>query len=171
MKYTFSIFILGLLLVGAGCATQDTDLESPISNLPEWYITFDYPGDWQAMQVYALQTVDFGEPIERSTARGHNRAWIQSIGEPVLPEGFTPRDNLAYTDEDWILVDVTAYPKPAKIPSTAELVERNRRTFGITRGGATDVYYFDSGERLYEMFVHTSSDTDPLEVVTTLREL
>ena len=146
-----------LVLLGLGC---NAPIVEPISEVGgQWYVDFDVAGEeFFAMDPYVGSGIEFGTLSEPSIYPGKNRAWIQNVDRPVLVENVIPRGDLEYYEgDDWVLVDVSVYQGPgATIRSDAEIVEVEDKEFGIVdRGDNPSLYYYKTGERLYEMYFYS----------------
>ena len=152
-----------VVLLGAGCQTASAPSEPVVQSAP-WFLTFENGDDWQAYGQYFQPGVDFGVPAEASHKRGKNRVWLQNVQEPISPQHIEmyKEDYTYYEGDDWMLVDITVYPKPGgKIPPAGvERVEFGDQVFWTRVAEGRGLYYWESDKRVYEMTLSTAQGPD-----------
>ena len=160
MKQLLSV--LGLLvLIGAGCAPlSSTDTQTDFV-LPEpeepWYLTVEGEEDaWYPLKWYWDPDVVFGEPAERTTAVRENRFILQNTPNEIRLENVAHNPEAPDVEgEDWIALDIIAFPERAKSPNAAVM-----RTIGNWEVGVRVpesetanyvLYFIDTGDLLFQI--------------------
>ncbi len=168
------LFSLVFVLVGAGCSNVDTMTTNEVPTENEWFLTFENGDSWYPLEMYFIQGSEFGLAPERSVLPRQNRAFIQNIYAPVLPEDIQERSDLDYSDdENWIVVDVAVYPEQADMPEDVRLEELGEITIGVRERKNSNLYYWETDDYLYEMYLYTAKGNDVgwEDLFTTIKEV
>jgi hypothetical protein len=154
------IIPLFAFLFGVGCnAKPATVVEKNPENT--WYLTFENGDSWYPMEIYFLDEVDFGVIPERSVLPRKNRALVQNVYEPALPEEVIAVDGVKYSQNpNWKIVDVAVYPEQASMPDGVRIEQLGARTIGVREKKGADLYYWETPEFLYEMHLYTAEGND-----------
>lgn len=157
MKRILSLFGI-LVLLGAGCTASNDASEATATAEPStWFLTTVTEAPIYAFEPYWQADVDFPNVPERSTERQRNRVWMQTVPEPIQLEDYPYKENLDYYEgEDWILLDVAAFPEQAKIPPEAEVRTIGQYEVGVVvnENGVFTLYFIDTETRLYQITPH-----------------
>ncbi len=160
MKKLLIIPVL-LLLFGFGCSTVNTEVVEDVPTENNWFLTFENGDSWYPLEMYFAYGDEFGLTPDRSVLPRKNRALLQNVYAPVLPENIKERADLDYSkDENWIVVDVAVYPEQADMPEDVRLEELGDKTIGVRERKDANNYYWETDGYLYEMYLYTASGND-----------
>ena len=156
--------LLGIfVLLGAGCVASN-DASDSVEKVVEpstWFLTAATEAPIYTFEPYWQGDVDFPNIPERSTERQRNRVWMQTVAEPIQLENYPYKEDLVYyEDEDWMLLDVAAFPEQAKIPPEAEIRTIGQYDVGVivNENGAFTLYFIDTETALYQITPHGGDD-------------
>lgn len=159
MKRLFSLLAL-LVVLGAGCvaAPSDTMTDFVLPEIEEpWYLTVDGEEDaWYPLKWYWDPSVVFGEPAERTTAVRENRFILQNTPNEIRLENVAHNPEAPDEEgEDWIALDIIAFPERADIPNDAVMKTIGSWEVGVrvpeSKTAGYVLYFIETGDLLFQI--------------------
>lgn len=170
----FFLLLGALCLFGAGCVNGFMTTQAP----PSWFVTFENGQTWYPYTLYWKSGVEFGTYAKPSYGFEERRIWLQNVPQPIRAEEVISsyKEGYAYYEgDDWIIADITVYPKPgAKLPKHGlETVQYGDNTFAMRVSGGRNLYYWESDARVYEFFLMTGKghDVGAEELLSVMQEV